>query len=183
MKKKIISIVILGMYLFCGSAVMAAEDFDESKGVDKAVYDNAIADWKSPAEASAAAGWYKPPVDGNSSWWPTTVTVTEKMPWMSDCVGADNQPITTRKFKCTIKPGFGSVMEFLQGFIKYVTFITALVGILMLVVSWVQYSLAGADKSAADDAKKRIEKVIAGIVLLFLIAFILNTVAPWVYSS
>ena len=62
------------------------------------------------------------------------------------CEGADNQPITTRKYKCTIASGFGSVMLILRGLIKYATFITALIGVLMLVVSGIQYSISGADK-------------------------------------
>jgi uncharacterized membrane protein YsdA (DUF1294 family) len=72
-------------------------------------------------------------------------------------------------------------MLILKGLIKYATFITALIGVLMLVVSGIQYSIAGADKDAAGHAKKRIEKVLAGIILLFLVGFILNSVAPWVY--
>lgn len=77
----------------------------------------------------------------------TTVTVTEQIPGM-DCSpdskgGADPEH---RKFKCTVQPGFGSVILILRGLIKYATFITALVGVLMLVVSGVQYSLAGANK-------------------------------------
>lgn len=87
-----------------------------------------------------------------------------------------------KRFKCTIESGFGSVMLIFKGLIKYATFITALIGVLMLVVSGVQYSISGADKSAAEEAKKRIQKVLAGIILLFLIGFILNSVAPWVYQ-
>ena len=98
----------------------------------------------------------------------------------SDNLGKSDKP-EDRKYECTIQPGFGSVMLIFKGLIKYATFITALVGVLMLVVSGIQYSISGAEKSAAEDAKKRIEKVIAGLVLLFLIGFILNSVAPWVY--
>lgn len=110
----------------------------------------------------------------------TTVTVTEKIPGM-DCVGSNEGDITKQTYKCTIQPGFGSVMLILKGLIKYTTFIVALVGVLMLVVSGVQYSIAGADDGAAKDAKARIQKILAGIVLLFLIGFILNSVAPWIY--
>jgi len=72
-------------------------------------------------------------------------------------------------------------MDIFKGLIKYATFITALIGVLMLVVSGIQYSIAGADKDAAGHAKARITKVLSGIVLLFLIGLILNSVAPWIY--
>ena len=72
-------------------------------------------------------------------------------------------------------------MLILKGLIKYATFLVALIAVLMLVVSGIQYSISGADESQAKDAKERIKKVLMGIVLLFLIGFILNSVAPWVY--
>lgn len=52
----------------------------------------------------------------------------------------------------------------------------------MLVVSGIQYSMSGADEGAAKNAKDRIKKVLIGIILLFLISFILNSVAPWIYQ-
>lgn len=110
----------------------------------------------------------------------TTVIVTEQIPGMG-CTSIGGDTPETKKYKCTVQSGFGSVMAIFKGLIKYATFITALVGVLMLVVSGVQYSISGADKSAAEDAKKRIVKVLSGLVLLFLIGFILNSVAPWVY--
>lgn len=73
-------------------------------------------------------------------------------------------------------------MDVFAGLIKYATFITALLGVLMLVVSGIQYSMAGASDTLAKEAKTRIWKVISGLVLLFLIGFILNSVAPWIYK-
>jgi len=87
----------------------------------------------------------------------------------------------TKKYKCVVKPGFGSVMLIFKGLIKYTTFLVALIAVLMLVVSGIQYSISGADESQAKNAKERIKKVLMGIVLLFLIGFILNSVAPWIY--
>lgn len=122
--------------------------------------------------------------DTPSSWsdgWGTTVIVTEEIPGMGcDPIGNGTGP-EWKKYKCTIQPGFGSVMLILKGLIKYATFITALIGVLMLVVSWVQYSISGASGEAKKHATERIEKVLMGIVLLFLIGFILNSVAPWIY--
>jgi len=70
----------------------------------------------------------------------------------------------------------------MKGLIKYFTFIVALIGVLMIVVSGIQYSLSGASDSAAKEAKGRIKQVIAGLVLLFMIGLILNSVAPWIYK-
>lgn len=86
-----------------------------------------------------------------------------------------------RRYICEIQPWFDSVMLMLSGFIKYATFIVALLGVLMLVYSGIEMSMAGAG-GKKDDAKKRIEKVIMGLVLLFMIGFILNSVAPWIYQ-
>ena len=117
------------------------------------------------------------------SWGATTVTVTENIPGMK-CVSdpkSDEKDVTKKKYKCTIEPGFGSVMLILKGLIKYATFITALIGILMLVYSGMEYSMSGASGWDSKHAKERIIKVLSGIVLLFLVGFILNSVAPWIY--
>ena len=113
----------------------------------------------------------------------TKVTVTEKIPGMDCGTGAVawKNWMTERKYECTIKPGFWSVMDILKWLIKYATFITALIGILMLVYSGMEYSMSGASGWDSKHAKERIFKVLSGIVLLFLIGFILNSVAPWIY--
>ena len=112
--------------------------------------------------------------------WPTTVTVTEKIPGMN-CVWTDVGDISKQKYKCTIESGFGSVMLILKGLIKYATFITALVGALMLVYAGIEYSMSGASWGDIKNAKGRITKILAGLSLLFLIGFVLNSVAPWIY--
>lgn len=73
------------------------------------------------------------------------------------------------------------MQAFLGTLIKYATFITALLGVLMIVFSGIQWSLSADDEGSRTKAKGRISKLIMGLVLLFLIGFILNTVAPWVY--
>ena len=149
------------------------QEVKESTWVKAVWWEVAWKDW------AASTSW-------ESEGGPTTVTVTEEIPGMKcDAVPPkewEKSGPESKKYKCTIQPGFGSVMLILRGLIKYATFITALIAVLMLVVSGVQYSIAGADKWAADAAKKRIGKVIAGIILLFLIGFILNSVMPAVYS-
>ncbi|MDD2487808.1 MAG: hypothetical protein PHS92_05590 [Candidatus Gracilibacteria bacterium] len=113
---------------------------------------------------------------------PMTVIVTEKIPG-TDCtpVGSGNTP-ETRKYKCTIKPGFQTAMELIGGLIKYATFISALIGVLMLTASGIHLSMSGIDSGAKAKAKEQFTKIIGGLVLLFLIGFVLNTVAPWIYT-
>lgn len=114
-----------------------------------------------------------------STWWDGTskVVVTEKIPWM-DCKWVDNQPIESRKYTCTVEWWFGSVMKMLAGFIKYITFLAALGWVLMLVVSWMRLSI----EWKKDEAKKMVKNVIIALLVIFLMWFILNTVAPWVYK-
>lgn len=107
----------------------------------------------------------------------TKVVVTEKIPWM-DCTWEDNQPIENRSYECTVEWWFGSVMKMLAGFIKYITFLAALGWVLMLVVSWMRLSI----EWKKDEAKKMVKNVIIALLVIFLMWFILNTVAPWVYK-
>lgn len=90
--------------------------------------------------------------------------------------------IDAPKFKCTIPGGFMGVMFLLKGLIKYATFLVAIIGVFMLVVSGIQYSIAGASHDAQKHSTERIQKVIMGLTLLFMVGFILNTVAPWIYG-
>ncbi len=70
----------------------------------------------------------------------------------------------------------------LGGLIKYATFLTALLGVLMIVYSGIQYATSAGDTKQQTSAVQRIQKLIGGLVLLFLMALILNTVAPWIYG-
>lgn len=101
---------------------------------------------------------------------------------MDDCQSIGGTSADTKKYKCTVRGTFATVMGFITGLIKYATFLTALVGVLMIVYSGLMIvATAGSDKERAA-AKARIASLIGGLVLLFLIAFILNTVAPWIYK-
>ncbi len=70
----------------------------------------------------------------------------------------------------------------LGGLIKYATFITALLGVLMVVFSGIQYATSGGNSDSQKAAVGRIQALIAGMLLLFFVGFILNTIAPWIYS-
>jgi Type IV secretion system pilin len=110
-----------------------------------------------------------------------TVTVTEKIPGANCVPVGSGSGVTNRKFKCTVEWGFATVQKMLGGLIKYATFITALVWVLMVVFSGLQYATSAGNTEAQKSAVGRIQNLIMGLVLLFLVGFILNTIAPWVY--
>ncbi len=88
---------------------------------------------------------------------------------------------TTRLYKCPVGKGFDTVVGVLGSLIKYATYLTGLIGVLMIVLSGIQYSLSGGGEDAKK-AKGRIIQLVTGLVLLFLTGLVLNTVAPWVYN-
>ncbi len=49
----------------------------------------------------------------------------------------------------------------------------------MIVYSGIEYAVTN---DANGESKKRIGQVLSGLVLLFLVGFILNTIAPWIYQ-
>lgn len=163
MNKRILSLCTMGICFLSGMSVAFA--YTGADGTDQV----------GPPVPTAA----DTPSSTNEGW-TTTVTVTEKIPGM-DCVWTDVGDITKQKYKCTVQAGFGSVMLIFKGLIKYATFITALVGALMLVYSGIEYSMSGASWGDVKAAKGRITKILAGLTLLFLIGFVLNSVAPWIY--
>ncbi|QFR39720.1 hypothetical protein A9Q91_05925 [Candidatus Gracilibacteria bacterium 28_42_T64] len=109
------------------------------------------------------------------------VTVTERIPGAGCDKGTtdDNGNIL---YKCTVKPGFGSVVEMMGNMIKYFTFIAGLAGVLFIVINGIMYSMGGADPSMKDEAKKRITGTLVGLVVLFMSGVILNIIAPWIYK-
>ncbi|EKE27028.1 MAG: hypothetical protein ACD_4C00084G0001 [uncultured bacterium (gcode 4)] len=114
----------------------------------------------------------------------TVVRVTEKIPW-ADCgenISNNGDGPESRIYECRIKPWFQSVMLLVWWFVKYATFIVALIWVLMLVASGIHLSLSWFDSGAKAKAKEHFTKIIYGLILLFLIWFILNTVAPWIYK-
>ncbi len=120
-----------------------------------------------PAAAAPAANWAT-----NSK---ITITVTEPIPWL-DCSWWWNWYKKT--YKCTVDKSFWSVLKMLEWIVKYITFIIILIAILMLIISWIRISI----EWNKDDAKKQFKRVIWWIVLLFLVWFILNSIAPWFYG-
>lgn len=109
----------------------------------------------------------------------STVTVTEKIPWANCSVnkGTADTP-DYRKYDCDVPDWFGWVMLMLKWFIKYAVFLAILWSILMLVISWIRMSV----EWNKDWAKKQFGNVIKALLVIFLLWFILNTVAPWVYK-
>ena len=120
-------------------------------------------------------------VNAADAWvtWTQSFTVTTEMiPWWNCEPYWTWTWITERKYKCTVDWNFWSVMNIFRSMIKYVVLIATLVWILMLVLSWIQLSISWNAKKAKD----KFVQVIVALVVLFLVWFILNTVAPWVYK-
>jgi hypothetical protein len=90
-----------------------------------------------------------------------TVTVTEKIPGANCVPEGSGSGVTNRKFKCTVEGGFATVQKMLGGLIKYATFITALVGVLMVVFSGLQYATSAGNTEAQKSAIGRIQNLIA----------------------
>ncbi|MDQ1344086.1 MAG: hypothetical protein QG650_806 [Patescibacteria group bacterium] len=111
------------------------------------------------------------------------VYVTEKIPGAvcTPVNGRSETDVKKRLYKCSVGQGFDTVIGMLGSLIKYATYITGLVAVLMIVLSGIQYSMSGGGEDAKK-AKGRIIQLVAGLILLFLVGFILNTVAPWVYK-
>ena len=65
--------------------------------------------------------------------------------------------------------------------IKYATYITALIGVLMMVVTGIAYMFGEGEWKKT--MKEHTMNIVMGLILLFTIGFILNTFAPWIYSS
>lgn len=108
----------------------------------------------------------------------TTVVVSEKLPWMKDCTELVWWWPEVRKYECKVKWWFASVMEMLKWFIKYAVLIWIMFSVLMLVISWIRMSIDW----KKDEAKKLFTRVVVALVVLFMMWFILATVAPWVYE-
>jgi len=118
------------------------------------------------------------------------VEVTEPIPWLNcvgktdwenntgDCsVGTDNCII-----KCPVKKWVASFTDILGTIIRYITFLVGLAGVLYIIINGILYSMGWVEQGMKDEAKKRIVQGIIGIVLLLLSGFILNLIAPWVYT-
>lgn len=109
--------------------------------------------------------------------WTTIVTTTEKVPWL-ECSSKWWSDVETRKYECTVKPWFQSFMDVLKWLIKYFLFIAILAVVFMLALSWVRMSIAGKN----EVAKKQFMHLIEAILVIFLMGFILNSIAPWIYN-
>jgi hypothetical protein len=109
------------------------------------------------------------------TWWNwIEVKVTEKIPW-AECDWAPGA------YTCTVKPGFGTVMELMWWIIKYFTFLASLGWVLFIVINWVMLSMWGMWWNK-DEIKNRITMTIWWLILLLLSGLILHSIAPWIYQ-
>nr|MDD3720161.1 hypothetical protein [Candidatus Gracilibacteria bacterium] len=114
---------------------------------------------------------------------PTTLTieVTEQVPGAKCDTGSINSS-GTKIYKCTVERGFGTVKSTIGAIIKYFTYITGLAGVLYIIINGIMLSMSGLEQSMKETAKKHIQKVLIGLVLLLLSGVLLNLIAPWIYQ-
>jgi cytochrome bd-type quinol oxidase subunit 2 len=79
-------------------------------------------------------------------------------------------------------PGGGPAAERLPEYIvwlfNFACTIAGVVAALMIIIGGVQYMASGGNPGLQNDAKDRITKAIIGLVLLFCVYLILNTINP-----
>lgn len=73
-------------------------------------------------------------------------------------------------------------MLMLGGFIKYFTAITAIAGVLFIVINGITLSMGGLDSEAQQKAKDHIVRTIWGLILLLFTGVILKAIAPWIFQ-
>lgn len=117
------------------------------------------------------------------------VSTSEDFPWLDckcDVEGKDKWKDKctweVTAYKCNTGTGFSGFLELMKWSLKYITFITWLVGVLYIVVNGILYSMWGIDPSMMDTAKKRIIWTLLGLVLLLLSGPLLTLIAPWIYK-
>lgn len=115
------------------------------------------------------------------------VAASEKLPGVT-CVEKSPKVAGAPVYYCPVEPGFGGFFAALRGLLKYGIVIGLLFGVLMIVVSGIRIATSEAAEGLGigdqrTDAKMMLVKVISGIVALALVGFILNTVAPWVFTG
>lgn len=105
------------------------------------------------------------------------INTTTKIPWAKCSISTDKKWYT-----CSIKPWFKSVLETIQWIIKWFTAIALLARVLFIVVNGILLSMWWLDSGAKEQVKKRISKSIIWLILLLMSWYILNIIAPWVYT-
>ena len=107
------------------------------------------------------------------------IKVSQKVPWANCSDKSEGDPPV---YTCTIQPWFSSIMVMLGNFIKYFTAITALAGVLFLVINGIMLSMWGLDSEAKERTKTFITRTILGLLLLIFSGVFLRILAPWVYN-
>jgi len=88
----------------------------------------------------------------------------------------------SRSYKCTLESWFWSMKNVVQKIIQYFIFITWLLWVLYIIISWIMLSMSWINPNLAKPAKENIIKAIIWVIILLLSWVILNFIAPWVYK-
>jgi len=84
-------------------------------------------------------------------------------------------------YECKVPKSTKWVMRMVWDIIKYFTFITTVVWVMIITIAWIMYSLWWIDNSMKESAKKWIKQIIFGLIILFLAWRILQLIAPWIF--
>lgn len=85
-------------------------------------------------------------------------------------------------YTCKLQTWFWSAQTAIWTMIKYFTFITWLLWVLFIIISWIWLSMSWLSQDLSKLAKESLIKSIIGVIVLLLSWVILNFIAPWVYN-
>jgi hypothetical protein len=90
-----------------------------------------------------------------------------------------NIKATCQPVQVLLSKGGTSLIEgYIGTLYKWAAGIVGIIAVLVIILSGIQISAAGGETTAVENAKKRIMKSIAGIIILFLSGLILYTINP-----
>lgn len=105
------------------------------------------------------------------------IKVSTKIPWVS-CEPIENKSY----YKCKVEKWTHWVIKMIWAVIKWFTFLTSIVAVLVIVIAWIMYSMWWADEELKNQAKTWITRIIFWLIILFSSGYILQLIAPWVYK-
>jgi len=142
------------------------------------------------------------------SWWYITITVSEPLPWM-DCFISESWWQKVDKWLCTIAPWkdqekatlldfncpasmtyqciqpkwFNWFTKVMSAIIGYLVHLLIIIAVLSIVVFGIMLSMSWVNPNFKSTIKNALMKALIWILLLFLWAYILYLIAPWVYNA
>lgn len=98
--------------------------------------------------------------------------------WWETCTG----DVAKRKYKCTTWAGVVGFQLVFAKMIRYVVNIVLLLGVLAVAGVGIAWTFAGGDDiKLKTTIKGWAINIVVGVIILFMFAYILKFLAPWVY--